>query len=231
MVPKPRHTVPCKWMVVLATNVQPSNMQQFGIPGNKEPFDNIPEDVICSALVTILDKRNHPLLIHCNKGKVGTAQVHRIQITDQQHRTGCLVGCIRRLQSWSLTSIFDEYRRFSAPKSRAVDQQFIDLFDLAPVWTEVVAEGGGLANLPNWRMLALPLSLATRKHAIGAKARDVPGDRDSDSAACAAPVVTAEGTWRDARPGRQGRMSIGGANIELLDSPTVVDVGLQVVAQ
>lgn len=49
----------------------PSNVaQQFGIPGNKEPFDNIPEDVICSALVAILDKRNHPLLIHCNKGKV-----------------------------------------------------------------------------------------------------------------------------------------------------------------
>jgi hypothetical protein len=27
--------------------------------------------VICSALVAILDKRNHPVLIHCNKGKVG----------------------------------------------------------------------------------------------------------------------------------------------------------------
>lgn len=67
--------------------------QQFGIPGNKEPFDNIPEDVIASALVAILDRRNHPILIHCNKGK---------------HRTGCLIGCIRRLQSWSLTSIFDE---------------------------------------------------------------------------------------------------------------------------
>lgn len=59
----------------------------------QEPFDNIPEDVICRALVAILDKRNHPVLIHCNKGK---------------HRTGCLIGCIRRLQSWSLTSIFDE---------------------------------------------------------------------------------------------------------------------------
>jgi hypothetical protein len=35
----------------------------------QEPFDNIPEDVICSALVAILDRRNHPVLIHCNKGK------------------------------------------------------------------------------------------------------------------------------------------------------------------
>lgn len=63
-----------------------------------------------------------------------------------------------------MTSIFDEYRRFSAPKSRAVDQQFIDLFDLVPVWAEVVSPmGGGLANLPAWRMLTLPLALAGRR--------------------------------------------------------------------
>ncbi|WVQ66094.1 uncharacterized protein L199_004272 [Kwoniella botswanensis] len=122
---------------------QDIQFMQFGIPGNKEPFDNIPEDVICSALVAILDQRNHPILIHCNKGK---------------HRTGCLIGCIRRLQSWSLTSIFDEYRRFSSPKSRAVDQQFIDLFDLIPVWKEVTgsSKGGGVGNLPDWEMLSLP---------------------------------------------------------------------------
>lgn len=53
------------------------------------------------------------------------------------------------------------YRRFSAPKSRAVDQQFIDLFDINPVWEEVIATGGGLSNLPNWPMLTLPLTLAT----------------------------------------------------------------------
>ncbi|ORY34792.1 tyrosine phosphatase family-domain-containing protein, partial [Naematelia encephala] len=120
---------------------QDIQFMQFGIPGNKEPFDNIPEDVICAALVQILDRRNHPILIHCNKGK---------------HRTGCLIGCVRRLQSWSLTSIFDEYRRFSSPKSRAVDQQFIDLFDLSPVWESVMSSGGGLENLPRWGMLTLP---------------------------------------------------------------------------
>ncbi|KAE8541760.1 hypothetical protein D1P53_001933 [Cryptococcus gattii VGV] len=121
---------------------QDIQFMQFGIPGNKEPFDNIPEDVICAALVAILDRRNHPILIHCNKGK---------------HRTGCLIGCIRRLQAWSLTSIFDEYRRFSAPKSRAVDQQFIDLFDIMPVWEAVCRpKGGGLGNLPDWGMLVLP---------------------------------------------------------------------------
>ncbi|CDW98629.1 hypothetical protein [Sporisorium scitamineum] len=85
---------------------------QFGIPGNKEPFVSIPTDKITAALMTIMDRRNHPILIHCNKGK---------------HRTGCLIGCLRKLQQWSLTTIFDEYRRFSWPKSRSMDQEFIEL--------------------------------------------------------------------------------------------------------
>jgi tyrosine-protein phosphatase SIW14 len=43
---------------------------QFGVPGNKEPFVDIPEEGIVAALTAVLDKRNHPMLIHCNKGKV-----------------------------------------------------------------------------------------------------------------------------------------------------------------
>lgn len=43
---------------------------QFGIKGNKEPFVDIPQHVIRDALVKLLDVRNHPILIHCNKGKV-----------------------------------------------------------------------------------------------------------------------------------------------------------------
>lgn len=86
---------------------------QFGIQGNKEPFIDMPEDVIRHALKVILDVRYHPLLIHCNKGK---------------HRTGCLVGCLRKIQRWSLTSIFGEYRVFAGNKVRVLDQQFIELF-------------------------------------------------------------------------------------------------------
>ncbi|GAA5960436.1 hypothetical protein JCM3765_007513 [Sporobolomyces pararoseus] len=93
---------------------------QFPIPGNKEPFVHIPDDKIVSAMAVILDSRNHPLLIHCNKGK---------------HRTGCLVGVLRRLQTWSLTAIFEEYRRFSHPKSRQMDLQFIEAFKgLELIW-------------------------------------------------------------------------------------------------
>lgn len=46
-----------------------------------------------------------------------------------QHRTGCLVGCLRKMQRWSLLSIFDEYQRFAAAKARVSDQRFMELFD------------------------------------------------------------------------------------------------------
>jgi protein tyrosine/serine phosphatase len=42
------------------------------------------------ALSALLDVRTHPILIHCNKGK---------------HRTGCLVGCLRKVQCWSHTYV------------------------------------------------------------------------------------------------------------------------------
>lgn len=48
-----------------------------------------------------------------------------------QHRTGCLVGCLRKLQKWCLSSIFDEYQRFAAAKARLSDQRFIELFDIS----------------------------------------------------------------------------------------------------
>ncbi|ONK70261.1 uncharacterized protein A4U43_C05F31910 [Asparagus officinalis] len=89
---------------------------QFGIDGCKEPFVNIPEDTIREALKVVLDVRNHPLLIHCKRGK---------------HRTGCLVGCLRKLQKWCLSSVFDEYQRFAAAKARVSDQRFMERFDVS----------------------------------------------------------------------------------------------------
>ncbi|KAF8935654.1 Tyrosine-protein phosphatase dsp1 [Dissophora ornata] len=106
---------------------------QFGIAGNKEPFVQIPDDKISAALAVLLDRRNHPILIHCNKGK---------------HRTGCLIGCLRKLQQWSHTSIFDEYRRFSHPKSRSMDQQFIELFDSREAWKVIDPKW-----IPEWKTL------------------------------------------------------------------------------
>jgi hypothetical protein len=92
-----------------------------------------------------------------------------------------------------LTSIFDEYRRFSAPKSRAVDQQFIDLFDIAPVWDEVVTTGGGLSNLPMWPMLTLPLSLAALRKLE--QERAIERERRATVASAAAVAAAARIEW------------------------------------
>ncbi|KAF8409629.1 hypothetical protein HHK36_005707 [Tetracentron sinense] len=89
---------------------------QFGFDGCKESFVNIPEDTIREALKVVLDIGNHPLLVHCKRGK---------------HRTGCLVGCLRKLQRWCLFSVFNEYQQFAAAKSRVSDQRFMELFDIS----------------------------------------------------------------------------------------------------
>ncbi|KAH0876629.1 hypothetical protein HID58_064023 [Brassica napus] len=81
-----------------------------------EPFVIIPDQKIRKALNVLLDEKNHPVLIHCKRGK---------------HRTGCLVGCLRKLQKWCLTSIFDEYQRFAAAKARVSDQRFMEIFDVS----------------------------------------------------------------------------------------------------
>ncbi|KAJ8328113.1 tyrosine-protein phosphatase siw14 [Batrachochytrium dendrobatidis] len=84
------------------------------IAGNKEPFGEIEQKDIADALLKVLDEKNQPILLHCNKGK---------------HRVGCLIGCLRKLQKWSMASIFDEYRRFAGTKTHIADQEFIEVFD------------------------------------------------------------------------------------------------------
>ncbi|ODV93025.1 hypothetical protein PACTADRAFT_22109, partial [Pachysolen tannophilus NRRL Y-2460] len=90
------------------------NFFQIGMSGNKEPFVKIKPELVERALKIVLNPEHQPILVHCNRGK---------------HRTGCLIGCIRKLQKWSLSMIFDEYRKFSYPKERPLDQQFIEMFD------------------------------------------------------------------------------------------------------
>lgn len=99
---------------------------QIPMPGNKEDSVRVPSQLIRDALAFALDPSNYPLLLHCNKGK---------------HRTGCVVGCLRKLQNWDIADVTEEYRRYSFPKSRAVDEQCITRFDVEPVWTALVETG------------------------------------------------------------------------------------------
>ncbi|XP_057435771.1 tyrosine-protein phosphatase DSP3 [Lotus japonicus] len=88
---------------------------QFGIEGKTDVSLPILSDSIMEALKVLVDVRNHPVLIHCKRGK---------------HRTGCLVGCFRKFQNWCLSSVFEEYQRFAGVKSRIMDLSFIEKFDI-----------------------------------------------------------------------------------------------------
>ncbi|CAH9109817.1 unnamed protein product [Cuscuta epithymum] len=87
----------------------------FGIDGTKEP-SSIPISTITEALRVLIDVRNHPVLIHCKRGK---------------HRTGCLVGCLRKLQNWRLASVLEEYRHFAGTKWRENDIFFLEAYDVS----------------------------------------------------------------------------------------------------
>ena len=87
---------------------------QIGLSGNKEPFVKIKPELVTEAIKILISPENQPVLLHCNRGK---------------HRTGCIVGCIRKLQKWSHSMIFDEYRKFAYPKERPLDQQFIEMYN------------------------------------------------------------------------------------------------------
>jgi tyrosine-protein phosphatase SIW14 len=88
-----------------------------GLDGNKWPFKAIDLAQLNNVLIDILNPENRPLLIHCNKGK---------------HRTGTVVGSIRKLRGWSYSSIFQEYILYATPKVRCEDQMMIEYFSFAP---------------------------------------------------------------------------------------------------
>ena len=43
---------------------------QIPIPANKNPSDVIPPKSLARALELLFNKKYHPILVHCNKGKV-----------------------------------------------------------------------------------------------------------------------------------------------------------------
>ncbi|XP_059298602.1 tyrosine-protein phosphatase DSP3-like isoform X1 [Lycium ferocissimum] len=88
---------------------------QFGIDGTKEP-SAISRSAITEALKVLIDVRNHPILIHCKRGK---------------HRTGCLVGCLRKLQNWCHSSVVEEYKHFAGSKWRQTDVRYLESCDVS----------------------------------------------------------------------------------------------------
>ena len=78
------------------------------------------------ALRLIMDRTNHPILIHCNKGK---------------HRTGCTVACFKRIIGYELDAIVDDYHTYAGVKARFLDEVFFEGFDLNNVMWMARHEG------------------------------------------------------------------------------------------
>ncbi|KAJ1327195.1 hypothetical protein BSLG_010537 [Batrachochytrium salamandrivorans] len=80
---------------------------------NTSSWRPVSEELVKEGLELILNADKHPLLV-----------------ISGVHETGALIGCLRKLQGWSFNSIVFEYRSFAGNKSRYVNEQFIELFDL-----------------------------------------------------------------------------------------------------
>mmetsp|Transcript_65967 Transcript_65967/g.208820 ORF Transcript_65967/g.208820 Transcript_65967/m.208820 type:complete len:166 (+) Transcript_65967:126-623(+) len=93
------------------------DIELFRPPGwdeqNANPASPISEAEVLAALEAILTPSRYPLWI-MSKGA---------------QRTGTVIGCLRKLQRWSLTAILEEYRRYAGNKVRLLNEQFIELFD------------------------------------------------------------------------------------------------------
>ena len=106
--------------------------QQHTIQPNMNPWDSLTEPIITKALELIVDKGNYPMLVCCGMGR---------------HRTGTVVGCLRRLQGWNLASVSEEYRRFTGARGgRILVELLIEGFDVllvdidpekAPEWLKI----------------------------------------------------------------------------------------------
>lgn len=81
--------------------------------GNIHTSSPLAEDMIIKASNIVLDSLHYPLLVSCKDGR---------------NFVGAIVGCVRKLQKWSLMSIFEEFRRFSGTRQQQ-HEQFIELFD------------------------------------------------------------------------------------------------------
>lgn len=79
------------------------------------PWDGLTEHSIINALKTIVDQDNYPLLVCCGMGR---------------HRTGTVIGCLRRIMGWNLASVSEEYRRFTGSRGgRILVELLIEAFD------------------------------------------------------------------------------------------------------
>lgn len=76
----------------------------------------ISDEVVTETLKVLTQESNYPLLVTCKSGR---------------GLTGIFVACLRKIQRWSLISIYEEYRRYAGGTiMQQQHEQFIELFDI-----------------------------------------------------------------------------------------------------
>lgn len=84
----------------------------------RSKYETLSEQTVIRALELMVDQRNYPMAVMCTSGR---------------GKTGIVVGCLRKLMRWNMTSIFEEYRRYASSMLRLLNEQFIELFDVSVV--------------------------------------------------------------------------------------------------
>lgn len=107
----------------LETFVADNGIRQVVINMKGTKKEAIPAHTMKAILTVVLDRQNYPLLVHCNHGK---------------HRTGCVVGVIRKVSGWDMQKVLDEYRSYATPKIRECDVDYISAFQAAALQVEDV---------------------------------------------------------------------------------------------
>lgn len=137
----------------------------FKLEENREPFAEVRRDVVDQVMRVVVDVRNHPTLIHCERGR---------------HRTGVICGCLRKLQGWSHTAVCSDYCLYNDGKGRLSDMRFLDIYDpivcvtlpFIPSWLQrIVAESGATEILVDDSMKVVhagaPQEVRTRRALAG----------------------------------------------------------------
>jgi tyrosine-protein phosphatase SIW14 len=101
----------------------------FNMKGTKK--EAIPLQTMESILNIVLDKAKYPLMLHCNHGK---------------HRTGCVVGVIRKISGWETSNVLDEYKAFAEPKARECDLDYIKTFQVSSLHSLQPSRGGQVSR-------------------------------------------------------------------------------------
>ncbi|KAI5860452.1 tyrosine phosphatase family-domain-containing protein [Durotheca rogersii] len=99
------------------------NHKVFDMAGTKKA--DIPLNTMQAILSVISNRQNYPLLVHCNHGR---------------HRTGCVIGVLRKTQDWDLPSIIQEYTKFAEPKARETDVEYIADFKTTTIQSPTVRQ-------------------------------------------------------------------------------------------